>query len=121
MFDMTLEPGNSYFASGKAAIEPIRTVPAVPSNVKNTVLKIYLEKGIHELPIIVNRSLKLSSVGFCTKSFGGNRNISFKGLNALLIIKTKGKILNNPKEPKNIVRIISTARFRLGLLILLDA
>ena len=52
------------------------------------IFKVYdhiLEKGTHEFPIIVDKSKKLSIVGFCTKSLGGNKKISLKGLKALLM------------------------------------
>ena len=38
--DMNLEPGKRYFASGKAAREPMSTVPEVPKTVMKKVLKI---------------------------------------------------------------------------------
>ena len=41
-----------------------KTVPAVPKNVINNVLKMYIENGIQELPIIEDKSKKLSNVGF---------------------------------------------------------
>jgi len=50
-----------------------------------SVLKIYRENGIHELPMRMNRSLKLSKVGLRTNNLGGNRNSSLMGLKALLM------------------------------------
>jgi len=59
-------------------------------NVINTVLNMYLENGTHDFLIMINKSEKLFKVGCCTNSFGGNKNISFNGLNALLIAYTSG-------------------------------
>jgi len=101
--DIDFDPGNTYFASGNAAIEPMMTLLTVPAAVRNTVLNKYLDIGIQELPIMMNKSWKFVSVGLCTNSFGGNIKISFNGLNALLIMNTSGQTLNNPNRPRKSV------------------
>ena len=77
----------------KDAIDATIKCPAVPTNVINTVLKRYLENDTQDLPIVINKSEKLSSVGCCANILGGNLNNSSKGLSALLTAKIIGKAI----------------------------
>src|SRR5690606_8404977 len=93
----TLPPGNLYFDNTYAAMEETRRCPSVPMTVINAVLNMYRVNGTQVLPIKTNKSAKLSKVGLLTHSFGGNKNISSNGLNALLTAYSRGKIKNHPK------------------------
>ena len=89
----SLLPGNSYFARTNAPMDAIIRCPAVPTTVINTVLNMYLEKVTHDFPIVTNKSWKLSIVGFCANTFGGNKNSSSNGFKALLTAKTSGNTM----------------------------
>jgi hypothetical protein len=92
------------------------TSPSVPPKVINTVLNMYRENVTQDLLIIMNKSWKLFMVGCWTNSLGGNRNISFSGLKALLIAYKSGYTKNNPKIVRMMLIKISPPRDRFGLL-----
>jgi hypothetical protein len=93
-------------------MEPSRTVPRVPSPVIIVVLNTYLVNGTLKLSTMVARSRKLFRVGFSTVSFGGKIKISLSGLKAFATINTSGKMLNNPKKPRIVVKPISPEMLR---------
>ena len=82
-------------------MDAIKTCPTVPVAVIKIVLKKYLEKGIHELPINSVKSLKLSNVIFLGNKRGGNKNNSSSDLNALDTVIINGYAENVPKMRSN--------------------
>jgi len=94
----------------------------IPSTtVKNATInefKKYLDIGIPVAPDKLNRFLKLSNVGFCTKSVGGNLNNSPKGLNALFIINITGRIINIDNGNATTWNLICPRENLVGLILL---
>ena len=102
-------------ASGYAAIDAMITCPTVPASVIQIVLKKYLENGTHESSNNIDKSLKLSNVGFWKNSLGGYINNSASGLKAAQKEYTSGYALNKPNKQSKINSEISPATLRLTL------
>jgi hypothetical protein len=67
------------------------------NTVITTELYKYLVIGTPVTPARLNKSRKLSRVGFFTKIVGGKAYSSPMGLNAWLMIKMTGSTINTPK------------------------
>ena len=89
-------PGKSYFARTKAAMLAITRWPKVPTAVISTVLIRYRLKGTQLCPMVTNRSEKLSVVGCCGHTGGGNRNSSSSGFREDPTRKSSGNTIRNP-------------------------
>ena len=74
-----------------------RRCPKVPATDTSTVLKMYREKGTHEMFIRVNRSRKFLSVGLVTMKRGGYIHSSSSGLSDCMMTYSMGRNMNTPK------------------------